>query len=249
MYFEAPENTTKSHLKLDRHKMKLEGIKHIFFDLDHTLWDFDKNSALTFQKIFGLHNVKVDHSQFVSAYEPINLNYWKLYRDEKIDKDDLRYYRLKDTFDALDLEVEDPLIKILSNDYIAHLSSFNHLFEGTFELLDYLRPNYQLHIITNGFDEAQQKKMDNSKIAPYFKTVTNAELAGVKKPNPIIFNYALNLAKAKPEESLMIGDNYEADILGAKALGWDVILFNYHNITAEADIKQVKLLQELKAYL
>lgn len=229
--------------------MKLNGIKHIFFDLDHTLWDFDKNSALTFQKIFDLHKIEIDHEHFVNTYAPINLNYWKLYREEKINKDSLRYKRLKDTFDALNIRVEDALINALSNDYVAHLSSFNHLFEGTFDLLDYLSPNYQMHIITNGFNEAQQKKMDNSELAPYFKTMTNSEVAGVKKPNPIIFNYALDLAKAKPEESIMIGDNYEADILGAKALGLEVILFNYHNVIAEASIKQVTLLKDLKHYL
>jgi putative hydrolase of the HAD superfamily len=229
--------------------MKLKGIKHIFFDLDHTLWDFDKNSSLTFQKIFGLHNVDINHEHFVKAYEPINLNYWKLYREEKINKENLRYQRLKDTFDALNVFVEDALIDKLSSDYVVHLSSFTHLFEGTFELLDYLKPNYELHIITNGFDEAQHKKMNNSKIAPYFKTMTNAEIAGVKKPDPIIFNYALELAKASPGESIMIGDNYEADILGAKALGLEVILFNYHNSVVEANIKQVKLLQELRQYL
>ena len=81
--------------------MKIDNIKHVFFDLDHTLWDFDKNSALTFQKIFELHKVEIEIKQFITVYEPINLNYWKLYREELIDKANLRYGRLKDTFDIL----------------------------------------------------------------------------------------------------------------------------------------------------
>jgi len=229
--------------------MKINGIKHIFFDLDHTLWDFDKNSALTFEKIFELHNVCVNTSDFLRIYEPINLSYWKLYREEKIDKANLRYRRLKDTFEAVDFEVSDDMIDKLSEDYINFLATFNHLFEGTIEILEHLRTDYHLHIITNGFEEAQQRKMDNAKISQYFKTVTNSEAAGVKKPNPIIFNHALELAEAQPTESLMIGDNYEADILGALDVGLDAILFNYHNYNDVDHIKQVKELKDLKRYL
>jgi len=229
--------------------MKIKGIKHVFFDLDHTLWDFDKNSALTFEKIFKIHALPVDFRQFISAYEPINLNYWKLYREEKIDKSNLRYKRLKDTFDVLEFTVVDDTIHQLSEDYITYLTTYNHLFDGTVEILDYLKSRYKLHIITNGFDEAQQKKMDSSKISSYFTTITNSEIAGVKKPNPIIFEYALNSAKARAEESIMIGDNLEADIHGALNVGIEAILFNYHNINAEAQIKQVKDLLDLKMYL
>lgn len=229
--------------------MKNRAIKHVFFDLDHTLWDFDKNSALTFDKIFKMHQVGVHLETFLEVYEPVNLQYWKRYRDDEIDKMELRYGRLKDTFDAINFTVEDALIHHLSTDYMEHLSSFNHLFEGTLDVLQYLHPKYQLHIITNGFEEAQLKKMNSSAITPFFKTITNAESAGVKKPNPIIFNYALNIADAHPEESLMIGDNYEADVLGALHVGYDVIFFNYRNDHSEPHIKQVKHLSELKAYL
>lgn len=229
--------------------MKVKGIKHIFFDLDHTLWDFDKNSALTFDKIFEIHNVQVNTIDFLSVYEPINLNYWKLYREEKIDKKSLRYKRLKDTFDMVNFDVSDATINQLSEDYINYLTTFNHLFEGTIEILEHLQNAYHLHIITNGFEEAQQRKMINANISQYFKTVTNSEAAGVKKPNPIIFNHALDLAEAKPNESMMIGDNYEADILGAIDVGLDVILFNYHDYNAEDHIKQVKHLRDLKKYL
>ncbi|MBJ7881680.1 YjjG family noncanonical pyrimidine nucleotidase [Gelidibacter salicanalis] len=229
--------------------MKNRTIKHVFFDLDHTLWDFDKNSALTFDKIFKMHQVGVNLDAFLEVYEPVNLQYWKRYRDDEIDKIELRYGRLRDTFDAINFTVEDALIQHLSTDYIEHLSSFKHLFEGTIELLQYLQPKYQLHIITNGFEEAQLKKMNSSAITPFFKTITNAELAGVKKPNPIIFDYALKIANAQPEESIMIGDNYEADVLGALNVGYDAIFFNYRNDHTEPHIKQVKHLSQLKSYL
>ena len=205
-------------------------IKHIFFDLDHTLWDFDKNSSLTFQKIFKIHNVEVSLKDFLRAYEPINLKYWKLYREEKISKSDLRYNRLKDVFDEINVNVSDEIINNLSEDYINYLSSFNNVFEGTFEILEYLKPKYQLHIITNGFREAQEKKMISSKLKPYFVTVTDSEAVGVKKPNPKIFDYALNTAKAKPDESIMIGDNFEADVLGALNVGMDAICLSLIHI-------------------
>ncbi|MBO6606203.1 YjjG family noncanonical pyrimidine nucleotidase [Psychroserpens sp.] len=229
--------------------MKINGIKHIFFDLDHTLWDFDKNSALTFEKIFDIHRVTIDTSRFLSVYEPINLNYWKMYREERISKKNLRYQRLRDTFDAVNFDVTDEIIHKLSEDYINYLTTFNHLFEGTIDILEHLFGDYDLHIITNGFEEAQQRKINNANIGHYFKTITNSEAAGVKKPNPIIFNHALNVANADPNESLMIGDNYEADILGALDVGLDAILFNYHNYTDIDHIKQVKHLSDLKVYL
>lgn len=223
-------------------------IKHIFFDLDHTLWDFDKNSELTFKKIFEIHNIDVKLETFIKAYGPINFKYWKLYREENVSKSELRYGRLNETFNKIGFKVSDKLINSLSIDYINFLSSFNNVFEGTFEILEYLKPKYQLHIITNGFREAQQKKMINSKLKPFFDTITDSESVGVKKPNPKIFNFALNAAKAKPEESVMIGDNLEADILGALNIGMDAICYNYHNINIPKRIKKVNHLIELKKY-
>lgn len=229
--------------------MKIDGVKHVFFDLDHTLWDFDKNSALTFDKIFKLHQLDLQLDTFLEVYEPINLKYWKRYRNEEIDQMELRYGRLRDAFSEISFGYDEQLIHNLSSDYITHLSSFTHLFEGTIEVLDYLKEKYVLHIITNGFEDAQIRKMNASAITSYFKTVTNAEIAGVKKPNPLIFDYALKVAKAQPCESIMIGDNYEADIEGAMNVGYDAIFFNYRNDAVASHIKQINHLSALKNYL
>jgi len=228
--------------------MKLNHITDIFFDLDHTLWDFDKNSALTFEKIFRLNQVDIPIDFFLKKYEPINLSYWKLYREEKIDKASLRYGRLFDAFEAIQVKVQDDLIHQLSEDYITHLSSYNYLFDGAIELLKYLEPRYNLHIITNGFQEVQNGKLEKSKIHNFFKTVTNSEMVGVKKPNPLIFNHALELASTTKHQSIMIGDNYEADVLGALNMGLDAICFNYHKVDLEENIKSVDKLLELKVY-
>ena len=229
--------------------MKLKNVTDVFFDLDHTLWDFDKNSALTFEKIFDLNGLNVPLNDFITAYEPINLEYWRLYRNEEIDKAGLRYGRLNDAFVELDLKVEDDLIHKLSEDYITFLSSFNHLFQDTMEILDYLKPRYRLHIITNGFKEVQYGKLKNSGIEPYFETITNSEMVGVKKPNPKIFYHALEQSKASSENSVMIGDNLEADVHGALNIGLDAIMFNYRNENLPSTIKQVKNLLDLKTYL
>ncbi len=223
--------------------------KHLFFDLDHTLWDFDKNSALTFEKILELNNLKIDLDTFLEVYVPINLKYWKLYREEKIDKKSLKFARLNDAFKAIDVEVSARIIHKLSNDYITHLSTFNHLFPGTIELLEHLQSNYTLHIITNGFKEVQHGKLNQSKIDHFFQTVTNSEMVGVKKPNPKIFNHALQMAKATKEESLMIGDNLEADVMGALNFGMEAICFNYHKETLASNIIGVDHLLELKNYI
>ncbi|MBU2922327.1 YjjG family noncanonical pyrimidine nucleotidase [Winogradskyella psychrotolerans] len=224
-------------------------IKHVFFDLDHTLWDFDKNSGLTFEKIFKLNTIKVNLDDFLRVYEPINFKYWKLYREEKVTKSNLRYRRLRETFDKIGVKVEDEMIYHLSESYIDHLSTFNHLFDGTFEILNYLKDKYQLHIITNGFEEAQDKKMTTSNIKPYFKTVTNSEMVGVKKPNPKIFNFALDWAKAKPHESVMIGDSLEADIEGAHNIGMDTIHFDYKDTHNNHKYKRITNLKTLVNHL
>jgi putative hydrolase of the HAD superfamily len=229
--------------------MKINNISHVFFDLDHTLWDFDKNSGLTFKKIFKLNSIDTNLSEFLEVYEPINFQYWKLYREDKIEKSKLRFGRLHDAFNELNITVKPSLIYKLSDDYIAHLCTFNHLFDGTIEILEYLKPKYQLHIITNGFKEVQQGKLNNANIDHYFNTVTNSEMVGVKKPNPKIFNHALNLAKAKTNNSIMIGDNLEADINGALDIGLDAICFNYHKEELNGTVKYVDNLVQLKQFL
>lgn len=225
-------------------------IEHVFFDLDHTLWDFDKNSGLTFEKIFKLNNINIEIDDFLRIYMPINLEYWRLYRDEKVTKEVLRNNRLKKSFDKLNFEISDALIDKLAIDYIDNLSSFNHLFEGTFEILDYLKSKYQLHIITNGFDEVQMKKMTNSKIIDYFDAIVTSDSVGVKKPNPKVFNFALKKANATAENSVMIGDSLEADINGALNVGFKAIHCVFNDETAtDKNVTSVANLLEIKQYL
>ena len=224
-------------------------ITDVFFDLDHTLWDFEKNSALAFETIFKNYQIEIDLDKFLKHYIPINLKYWEMYRTEQITQIQLRYGRLKDTFDLITYEIEDEKINLLSDKYIHYLPKYNHLFDGTIEILEYLKPKYNLHIITNGFAEIQNNKLNNANISHYFQTITNSEMAGVKKPNPIIFQHALDKAQAKKESSIMIGDCLEADIYGAIHSGFEAILFNEDKKTTPENIKQIHHLLQLKKYL
>jgi len=205
----------------------MQNIQHVFFDLDHTLWDFEKNSDLTFQKIFKMNDLSVDLHSFLEVYRPLNFKFWKLYREDKVTKSELRYGRLKNTFDAIDFPISDTLIYLIADQYIEHLADFNHLFDGAIEILDYLNQKYTLHIITNGFEEIQTKKMINSKIYHYFEKVITSESVGVKKPNPKVFKHALEIANANIDQAIMIGDSIEADINGALGVGMKAIHCNF----------------------
>lgn len=228
----------------------MQNIKHIFFDLDHTLWDFEKNSDLAFQEIFKKNKIDVKLTDFLKVYKPLNREFWKLYREEKITKKELRYQRLKKTFDAINYSIADDVIDLLAIEYIDALPLNNHLFEGTFEILDYLKPKYNLHIITNGFEEIQSKKMESSKISNYFETIVTSESVGVKKPNPKVFEFALQQANAKKENSIMIGDSVEADIYGALKVGMQVLHCNFENeIIDTKDFRSITSLKEIKNIL
>ena len=172
------------------------------------------------------------------------------YKPGKVSKEELRYGRLKNSFDAVNYEISDQLIDKLAIDFIENLANFNHLFEGTFELLDYLKDKYTLHIITNGFEEIQSKKMINSKIHHYFDQIITSESVGVKKPNPRVFEFALEVANAKKENSIMIGDSLEADINGALSAGLHAIHCVFDNPkSTDEDFITVNSLLEIKEYL
>jgi len=224
-------------------------VKDIFFDLDHTLWDFDKNSMLAFKRVFKKFKITIEFDAFLKIYEPINIEYWKKYREDKVSKENLRRGRLIDSFNFFDLIYTTEKIDEIADAYIQELPFDNHLFEGAVEILDYLILKYKLHIITNGFEEVQHKKLKNSGIDHYFSTVTTSEEVGLKKPNPKVFLTALNKANSFPTQSVMIGDSLEADILGANNIGMQTIFYNYRNESISKKIKSIDSLLEIKNYL
>ena len=222
-------------------------VTDIFFDLDHTLWDFEKNSGLAFNEIFIELNFPFSLDVFLKLYNPINHAQWKLYRENKITQEDLRFNRLNMTFEKLNYSASIGLIDKISEQYITYLSTFPHLFEGAIELLEALKSRFKLHIITNGFDKVQQFKIENSGIESFFEFVFTAEKVGFKKPHPEIFIQSLKTVNTTAEASIMIGDSFEADILGALNQGMQAIHFNSHNEEVHTKCPIVYSLAELKA--
>ncbi|WP_417428696.1 YjjG family noncanonical pyrimidine nucleotidase [Halpernia sp.] len=229
-------------------------IRHIFFDLDNTLWDHRKNARLTLGILFKRYQVEELHQisfeDFHTAYDFINEDLWAKIRDEKIDKEYLRKHRFYDSF--LKFEIDDfALSQKFENQFLDEIIAFNEVVPGSIEILDYLKSkNYMLHIITNGFHEVTHRKIDGAKLTKYFETVTSADEVGVRKPNPKIFDFALKLANAEKEESILIGDDWIADFLGAQNYGLDVIFFDvFKEKQALNDIKRIENLIEIKDYL
>ncbi len=225
--------------------------QHLFFDLDHTLWDFDANSKLTLEEIYhsmnlasaGVHDFDLFHANYLVHNDKL----WDRYRNGYIKVDELRWKRM--WLALLDFKIGDErLAREMGQRFLELLPSRNALFPGTIDLLDYLvDKGYQLSIITNGFEVTQHAKLRNSKIDHYFKEVITSEGSQSLKPKKEIFEYAFLRTGADPSKSIMIGDGPEVDILGAINAGIDSVFVNH--IHATASIKatfEVKNLDELK---
>jgi putative hydrolase of the HAD superfamily len=204
--------------------------KHLFFDLDRTLWDFDKNSKETLQDIFisfGLQKLGIpDFDVFYEHYCHHNIYLWELYRGGKIEKDFLSAERFYLTLADFGIENK-KLSKLISMDYVEQSPSKTALFPFTHEVLDYLYKKYSLHVITNGFKEIQFRKLSLCGLEKYFNSVVVSEEAGCNKPDSKIFLFALGKNKAEINESIMIGDDLAVDVLAAKAIGMDQVYVNY----------------------
>jgi len=203
--------------------------KHIFIDLDKTIWDFESNTQITFREIFEKYQLTDlginDLHSFFQAYTIINDMLWGLYRENKIRKEVLNIRRFELTLQEFGIE-NLILATHLAEDFVTLSPMKTMLFPHSREALHYLKEKYALHIITNGFEEVQQKKLDVCELRKFFTTITTSEEAGVKKPETGIFELALEKAKAHVEESLMIGDDLLVDMAGARLSGMDTLFFN-----------------------
>ncbi|TAE21139.1 MAG: noncanonical pyrimidine nucleotidase, YjjG family [Cytophagales bacterium] len=204
--------------------------KHLFFDLDHTLWDFDRNSAESIAELYEQHKLGElgieSPESFAETFISVNRKLWRAYDLNEITHAYIRENRFPLVFEALGL-ADTSGLPDLNEGYLSLLPRKAHLTEAARDLLDHLHGRYEMHIITNGFDEIQAVKLASSDIAHYFThVVTNGSAGGHKKPDPRIFEFALARAGATVQESLMIGDNHEADILGAQGVGLDTVFYN-----------------------
>lgn len=203
--------------------------KHLFFDLDHTLWDFDRNSTESITELyqtFGLAGWGVGSvDEFNQHFIRINRHLWREYDNNRMSHADIRQRRFRMVMEAMGLS-DHSICDELNAAYLHLLPRKPHLMEAAIDLLDHLRDRYHLHIITNGFDEIQALKMESAGLTRYFEHVITNQKADAKKPDPRIFEFALAVSGAALAESLMIGDNYEADVMGAINAGMDVVFYN-----------------------
>lgn len=205
----------------------MKEIEHVFFDLDRTLWDFESNSEVTLKELFIEFKLTealgVSDDDFILEYKRINEMFWEDYRKGAIQKEFLRSGRFETTLKFFG-NADKEMAAAIGDLYISRSPLKTQLVEGSIEVLDYLKPKYQLHIITNGFEEVQNIKMKSAGLSPYFQNIITSESAGAKKPSRIIFNHAEGLTGALAHNSIMIGDHYDADIVGAIDSNWKAIL-------------------------
>jgi len=228
--------------------------KHVFFDLDHTLWDFETNSKQALQQIF--HEQKLGEKgissfeDFHKKYLPINDRYWARYHHGHVAKEKLRLGRFHDTLKEFGVD-DEVLAEAIAASYLSISPKMTALFADAMDVLKYLQEKkYALHLITNGFAEVQWIKIEQSGLKPFFEHIIISEEVGTQKPDKAIFEIAMERAKTNAGECVMIGDNFNTDIVGARNAGMDQIFFNpKKKRRREAVTYEVSSLVELKEIL
>lgn len=239
------EKTVKEQVQMSRSTSK---YRHLFFDLDHTLWDFDTNAKESLNELYKTFELEqklvMQFEEFYTTYAKHNTTLWDRYQKGYVSGDDLKWKRMWRTL--LDFKIADErLAKEMSAQFLEILPTKKKVFDYTFEILDYLtKKDYSIHIITNGFEKTQWNKLNNSNLSKYFKHVITSEISNSVKPKKEIFEYAINKTNGILEECIMIGDNPDADIQGAINAGMDTIFVNH--INAECLLKPTYMIHHLK---
>ena len=205
----------------------MKGIRHIFFDLDHTLWDYDRSAQETLLEIFmnlELAKSGITEKKFVNTFYEVNDKLWMKYNDGLVDREYIKNERFNEVFLTSGIDLAKS--KMASAYFLNNCSLKPYLMTDAITALNYLDKRYELHIITNGFLDAQNRKLSSSGIAKYFKVMVTSECANSRKPSPEIFEYSLSEAGASKDDSIMIGDNPRTDIHGAKSFGMKTIFYN-----------------------
>lgn len=207
----------------------MKTYQHLFFDLDHTLWDYDRNVTESLTELYHLYelvNLGIPTFEaFFQSFHQVNFQLWDWYNVGKIDKHNLRKERFPRIFTHAGGKAE-AIPQEFEEDFMNRTSSKPHVFPHSKEILTYLKANYRIHVITNGFNESQARKLKSSGLDGFFELVVTSETTGHKKPDPRIFQYAMEQLSTKPENCLMIGDNPDSDILGAQRAEIDQVFFN-----------------------
>ncbi|MCC3157965.1 YjjG family noncanonical pyrimidine nucleotidase [Hymenobacter sp. 15J16-1T3B] len=230
----------------------MKTYRHLFFDLDHTLWDFEKNADETLRHLYALHDFArygFTVEEFITRYSEVNHALWRMYQANKISQKELRDIRFVRSLMKLGVP-ENEVPAEISAQFTDILPQKSAVFPYCYEVLDYLQGKYTLHLITNGFQDVQHLKLASSQLTDYFQEVVTSEHIGCLKPDRRIFEHALQRAGTTAAESLMIGDNLECDVLGAYNAGIDQVYFNPDKRRHSAEVTyEISCLSELKGFL
>lgn len=231
----------------------MKSYKCILFDLDHTLWDYESNSEEALRELFSTYRLEEEgitsFKYFFETFGRINTQLWDLYDRGLIGQEVIRQERFHKVFTATGLDDFKKSIQF-SADYLALLPRKQNLLPGAKETLEYLHHRYPMGVVTNGFDEIQGTKLSSGGIEHFFKTVVTSQRAGSKKPAVEIFSFALRELGFAPPDAIMIGDNLQTDMAGAKAAGIDQVFFNpMANRHEETILHEIRSLEELRKIL
>lgn len=232
----------------------MDNIKHIFWDLDNTLWDYRANSSVTLESLYGEFEIEkkfgTAFSEFHEIYKGVNDQLWEWYRNQEISKDELLSRRFPDAFEKSRIPSQDFSEKF-NNQFHLQMTNPGILIEGAEEILEYLNEKYQMHVLSNGFEEITNRKINTTSLKKYIQSITTSEGAGVPKPDPKAFWLAMENSGASVQESLYIGDDWIADMIGATNFGMKAIFFNpLHEKHEWIDgVPIIYQLKELKKYL
>lgn len=227
---------------------KIAGIKHIFFDLDRTLWDFERNSEAVLSQLISIYGLeakcKATTAEIISKYREVNQELWKQYNRQEIGKEQLRSSRFTKTLAHFNYHFLGFGIQ-LEKEYIERSPYQTHLIDGALEILEYLAVNYKLYVLTNGFAEVQHIKLRQTNLDKYFQHVFISEEIGHQKPDSRIFEAALKKVNALPQECIMIGDDHYGDVQGAMDAGWHAVHFSPEEVLA-GNHTHIRSLHELR---
>ena len=226
---------------------------HIFFDLDHTIWDFESNAKETLKELYVIYELtdKGDFTDedFIATYKVVNRQMWQLYEQGKMDKQTLREKRFHDSLSKLGVEEKD-IPEHIWDDYLKICPEKTILMPHAQETLDYLVSKYPMTLITNGFQQTQERKLISSDLGKYFKGMVTSESVGYQKPDRRIFEHALKQSGSTIRQTIMIGDSHNTDILGAKSMGLDHVWYNPDKMEHTYDVMhEIHSLLELKELL
>lgn len=225
---------------------------HLFFDLDHTLWDFDSNTTDALMEIYEIYDFSkwryFNFQKLLVVFNEINNFLWDKYNHGLIEQMELRNNRFQMILGKLGVP-EEEIPNGIGDKYVEITPEKRKVMPFSYEVLDYLQPNYNLHILSNGFDDIQHKKLKAANIYHYFNKIITSDSSGFRKPSKEIFEYAMKIAGATRANSLMIGDNMDTDIIGAQNASMDHMYYNPnetpHTLNVNFEIKSLKQILQI----